>query len=199
MKLWQFLENMIYFHLLPGSTFVHTKVSYFFFPEKFVAHSLTRFWEILLFFFAIAKKKNVFFFWEKFTCHSLDKKIYVSKKRSKKGKICSFSIFDSVFFVFFSFPKNLEKFFVFFLWKSLHPTHSLDFKTGEKKKQGRKKKNSIFTHWLDFCQKVVKIKLFRGKKNTIPLVVWGVCEVCVVWGVCEVCGSLTPLCHFKDK
>ena len=146
-------------------------IVFFFFPEKFVAHSLTRFWEILFFFFFRhrEKKKNncfFFFFWEKFTCHSLDKKNYVSKKRSKKGKICSFSIFDSVFFVFFSFPKNLEKFFFFFFYGKVYTplTHSIS-KPVKKKKQGRKKKKTAFllTDSI-FAKKWSKSNFSREKK-----------------------------------
>ena len=87
-------------------------------------------------------------------------------KRSKKGKLFGFSNFGGVFYFF---PKNFENgLFFFFLEKfTLHSlTH---FQRAEKKNSTGKKNNTIFTHSLDFCPKVVKNKLFQGKKNTIPL------------------------------
>ena len=84
-------------------------------------------------------------------------------KRSKKGKLFGFSNFGGVFYFF---PKNFENGLFFFSWKSLHFTHSLIFKERKKKKTAlEKKKNTIFTHSLDFCPKVVKIKLLKGNKK----------------------------------
>ena len=80
-----------------------------------------------------------------------------------------------------------------FPWKSLRVTHSLDFKKKSRKKiktaldffflpqekfkfthspkirgckkKTSEKKNSIFTHSLGFCRKVIKNKLFQGNKK----------------------------------
>ena len=70
--------------------------------------------------------------------------------------------FLRVFICFFSFPKNLEKFFVFFSWKSLHPTHSLDFKPGKKKQGGKKKQH--FYSLTRFLPKSGQNQTFPGKK-----------------------------------
>ena len=103
-----------------------------------------------------------FFYPEQFTAtHSLDFQdffFFFSLLVKKKNTRC------------FSHKFQSNVMFFFFLRKSLKSTHSLKFRTVKKKKQpGEKKKNRIFTHSVDFFQNVVKIKLFRGKKNTIPL------------------------------
>ena len=70
-----------------------------------------------------------------------------------------FDFLQDCFFLYFVF------FFPGKVYTSL--THSI---SKAEKKTGPEKKNSFFTHSLDFCRKVRKNKLFRGKKNTIPLV-----------------------------
>ena len=141
------------------------KVSYFFISlEKFVAYSLTQFWAILFFLFSDLweKKKHLFFFFssEKFVSHSLATKADDPKNRPEKVK----KRYLEVFFIFSR--KILKTVCFFFSWKSLHFTHSLIFKGRKKKKTAReKKKNTIFTHSLDFCPKVDKNKLFQGNKK----------------------------------
>ena len=71
---------------------------------------------------------------------------------------------------FFSGPK-FPIFSLFFFFSSGKVYTAL---THSKSKAGKKetapeKKNNFFTHSLEFCQKVAKNKLFRGKKNTVPL------------------------------
>ena len=75
--------------------------------------------------------------------------------------------FWQCFFCFFFFPQKFWEIFCFFFSMEKFTPHSLTRFQNRWKKKNRvgKKKNSIFTHWLDFCQKVVKIKLFRGKKK----------------------------------
>ena len=106
------LFPVIYTSMVFHSAPTLSKVSYFFFPEKFTAHSLTHFLRFFIFsFFRV--KKTFFFFTEKFT---------------------------------------------------LRLTHSF-FQKAEKKKTALEKKNTIFTHSLDFSRKVVKNELFQGNKK----------------------------------
>ena len=67
------------------------------------------------------------------------------------------------------FPKNWTKSCFFFAPGKVYPslTHSIS-EAGEKKTVPEKK-NSIFTHSLEKPQKCANLKLFRGKKNTVPL------------------------------
>ena len=53
----------------------------------------------------------------------------------------------------------------FFSRYSLKSTHSQKFKSQKEKIQRWKKKYNIFTHSLDFCPKMAKVKLFRGNKK----------------------------------
>ena len=101
------------------------------------------------------QRYRIFFFPRKSlrVTHSLDFRNGTEKKKTS---------------CFFFFPAQNFQFlacFFFFLRKSLHCTHSLKIRGRKKKKQPRKKKNNFFTHSLDFCQKVAKNKLFRGKKK----------------------------------
>ena len=70
------------------------------------------------------------------------------------------------FWLFFFFPTFFQLFlFFFFPRKSLKSTHSLDFLGRKKKNSSGKKKNTIFTHSVDFCPKSANFKLFRGNKK----------------------------------
>ena len=76
------------------------------------------------------------------------------------------------FWLFFFFPTFFQLFlFFFFPRKSLKSTHSLDFLGRKKKKTAAEKKNTIFTHSVDFCPKSANFKLFRGNKKIRSL--WG--------------------------
>ena len=67
---------------------------------------------------------------------------------------------------YFFFPKKIPKLCFFsFPRKRLHVTHSLEFQGRKKKTAPEKKKNSIFTHSLDFPQKSANFNLFRGNKK----------------------------------
>ena len=70
--------------------------------------------------------------------------------------------------------------FFFFPQEKFKGTHSLKIRGRKKKNSVGKKKNSIFTHSLDFCPKVVKNKLFQGNKK-IRYLCWegGVVEIFV--------------------
>ena len=72
--------------------------------------------------------------------------------------------FWQCFFCFFFFPQKSWEIFCFFLWKSLHPTHSLDFKTGEKKNRVEKKKQH-FCSLTRFLPKSGQNQTFPGKKK----------------------------------
>ena len=113
------------------------------------------------------KKKSCFFFFPGKVCKPLTRpKNWMSPKKgqnwSKKAKKTVLHIFE----VFFFFSQKIFFLLLFFffpgkVYTSL--THSIS-KPG-KKKNRPEKKNTIFTHSLDICQKVVKNKLFRGKKK----------------------------------
>ena len=112
------------------------------------------------------KKNKLFFFPRKRlqATHSPERRS-TSKKRSKPVKNGTFCRI-SVFFVVFFFPKNFPKLCFFsFPRKRLHVTHSLEFQGRKKKTAPEKKKNSIFTHSLDFPQKSANFNLFRGNKK----------------------------------
>ena len=133
----------------------------FFSPEKFVPHSLDRFGRILWFFFPPKKYKLYFFFQEKFESHSLEKNNIICKKSSKNGKLDNFRRFSSFGGVFF-FPTI----FCIFFSQEKFTFHSLTHSQGAGKKiQQWKKKYTIFTHSLDFCPKMEKVKLFPKKKK----------------------------------
>ena len=90
---------------------------------------------------------------------------YLQKKVQKK-------VLYAVFRNFSNFEGVFKKKKCIFFSQEKFKIHSLtQIQNGEKKKKqpGEKKKNRIFTHSVDFFQNVVKIKLFREKKNTVPL------------------------------
>ena len=78
-------------------------------------------------------------------------------------------------FFFPGYPekKNNPKFgpnvFFFFLLQEKFTRQSLTRFERPEKKNSPGKKNSIFTHSLEKPQKCANFKLFRGKKNTVPL------------------------------
>ena len=91
------------------------------------------------------------------------------------------SISDEFVFFFFRWAgkKKNSSFFpnfglVFFFSQKKFKVHSLTQKLGSEKKKKqlrKKKKNTFFTHSLEKPRKVVKNKLFRGKKKIRYL--WG--------------------------
>ena len=154
--------------LLRPSCALQAKVPYFFSRKSsHVTHSLDC-TDLCFFFFQHLGKKTIVFFFsqEKFASYShlLENfhpqaqatgfHRYWKKWKSRwpwafQVKVSIFS--ESVFFSFVFF--FLEKFTLHSLTQSQKPENS----TG--------KKNSIFTHSLDFVQKVVKNELFLGNKK----------------------------------
>ena len=138
-----------------------SKVPYFFSFEKIaVIHSLDS--RKVKFFWTPGKKIQLYFFSsEKFTCHSLNFSGWAYIKK-KGGKLYFFksAIFNDILRVIF-FPKICIHFFVFFFSsKRLHFTLSfvsnlcIFFPAPEKK-------NSVFTHSLDFGRKSHKSNLHQ--------------------------------------
>ena len=145
----------------------------FFFPGNSLhpTHSLNL-GEFCIFFFPLFGKKkiqNVFFFFPGKVCKPLTRKksdIY-QKKVQKKVLYAVFRNFSDFFqflsCIFFFEKKNNQKMYFFFPRKSLKSTHSHENICRKKKQQW--KKNNIFTHSLDFCPKMAKVKLFPGNKK----------------------------------
>ena len=136
-----------------------SKVPYFFFSRKssWVIHSFKI--ENRVFFFPKKKYKLVFFFFPgKVHTPFIQYLVKPNVFFNKMGCIFFFPHFR----VFFSFFFFLEKFTChsFIRLKKLF----FFFPVSEKKK------NSFFIHSFGFAQKCVKNELFRGKKNTVPLV-----------------------------
>ena len=141
----------------------------FFSAEKIGGYSLTRFGQFLFFFISRfwKKKKTSCFFFPRKRLQATDspERRSTSKKRSKpvkNGTFCRISVF---FVVFFS--QKISQNSVFFLFPGkdyTSLTHS-NFRAGKKKTAPEKKKNSIFTHSLDFPQKSANFNLFRGNKK----------------------------------
>ena len=133
----------------------------FFPPEKFVPHSLIRFGRILYFFFHKKIRSCIFFSLERFESHSLEKKLLSAKKRSKNGKLANFRRFSNFGGVFFF--SNI--FLYFFFPGKVHISLTHSFSGSQKKNTAVEKKYTIFTHSLDFCPKMAKVKLFPGNKK----------------------------------
>ena len=142
--------------------FFHTisKVSYFFFTRNSLpplTHSIFK--NFVFYFFTFWKKKyKLFFFFRKSlqATHSPEERI-PTKKGPKHVFFVIFSHFGCFFF---------HQHFLFFFSQEKFTTHSLTpLQEAEKKKTAGEKKNTIFTHSVDFCPKCAKIKLFRVKKK----------------------------------
>ena len=96
------------------------------------------------------------------------------------GKVCAHSLTRFQKNLYFFFPRAVfffpARFLVdfavfFFLPQKIVYTYSLTQIFGPgKKNTARKKKYAVFTHSLHFGRKCHECKLFRGKKNTIPLI-----------------------------
>ena len=136
---------------------------YHFFPRKSspLTHSPI-FWEFG-FFFPFLGKKTVFLFSLGQVCKPLTSENNDSpkkgKKESKKEKKTLFWTLK-VFFFFQKKSENISFYFPGIVYTSL--THT--FQRAGKNKQ-HWIKNTIFTHSLDFSQKVEKNELFRGNKK----------------------------------
>ena len=84
------------------------------------------------------------------------------KKGEKKDKKTVFKILE-VFF-FFNLKKSENILFCFFFSGKVYTSLTHSFSEGGEKK-ACEKENTIFTHSLEFCRKVVKNKLFQGNKK----------------------------------
>ena len=70
----------------------------------------------------------------------------------------------------------------FFRWKRSNRTHTHSFSESGKK-QGRKKKHTIFTNAHDFFKRVVNFKLFPGKlKKSVPFLWYVNLSKVFAWG-----------------
>ena len=116
---------------------------FFFSPEKFAPHSLTRFLGNCFFFVfhVLEKKTPVFFSAEKFAGHSLAKKNDISKKRSKNVKKREFLHFFKFLRCFFFLPQIVFFSLVFFFLEKFTPHSLTRFQRAGKKKQAGKKKH----------------------------------------------------------
>ena len=126
---------------------------FFFSAEKFKGtHSLVL--GVFCFFFGFFFFRPCFFFSRKSLLATHSTEPAKTGKKSQKWYFLSIFSFSDVFFfrAIFFFPK-----------KSFPATHSLVFR-GRKKKQRRKKNNSLFTHSIEKSQKGANFKLFREKK-----------------------------------
>ena len=99
----------------------------------------------------------LFFFSQHFSTFFFSRK---SLQPLTRKQLC-FAIFSDLSCLFF--PTFFQLFF--FPRKSLKSTHSLDFLGRKKKNSSGNKKNTIFTHSVDFCPKSANFKLFRGNKK----------------------------------
>ena len=153
--------------------FIGSKVPYFFFLGKVCGHSLTRFQELLYFFFPKTGKKNTrvyFFFLKKFTCHSLNFSGGALIKNKGESYIFPKMPILTPFYVVFFFSEVCIFFFLyfFFSWKKFK-LHSLTrFKPCIFFFRHRKKKYSVFTHSIS-DENVAKVNFSKEKKNTVPL------------------------------
>ena len=113
-----------------------------------------------LIFFPAGGKKKVFFFFTEKVCSPLTQSSEIFHRKINR-KCVVFYDFEISRVFFFSSES------VFSSGKFYTSLTHLISKAGKTNRAG--KKNSIFTHSLHFCRKVGKNKLFRGKKNTVPL------------------------------
>ena len=148
------------------SYIVNKGTVFYFFPEIVYTALTHPIWvNFVFYFFHFLEKKiqTVFFLFPGKVSKPLTrKKSDIYKKRSQKGTLCCFSELFKFWRYNFCFRTILC--FLFFPRKSLQSTHSLKFRSREKKIQHWKKYN-IFTHSLDFWLKMAKVKLFPGNKK----------------------------------
>ena len=147
-----------HFHLVSILRWSNQRYRIFFFPRNSLPPLTHSIFKNFVFFFSQKKIQPVFFFTGK-VCKPLTR--LRSGYIQKKVQNTYFSWFFHILVVFF-----FTHFVVFFFpRKSLKSTHSLHFRRPKKKNSKWKKKNTIFTHSVDFCPKCAKIKLFQEKKK----------------------------------